>query len=185
MIRRGYTKYPLFPKGNHCPAAAKVFNTTTEDYRVGHRPWLTYINPTHASLKFSSAILFAKEYHRFVWRSLLPFLLQNNVILWILFPIRINSVHFIQDYTTHNFTVLSSRPCLCPTENGTACFYLRVCQVTDGASMGPRDVITMVYRGFTQPNLQAGTAFNHEASTQSWTSVTWVPCDPFSPSSPS
>lgn len=146
MIRRGYTKYPLFPKGNHCPAAAKVFNTTTEDYRVGHRPWLTYINPTHASLKFSSAISFAKEYHRFVWRSLLPFLLQNSVILWILFPIRINSMHFIQDYTTHNFTVLSSRPYLCPTENGTACFYLRVCQVTDGASMGPRDVITMVYR---------------------------------------
>lgn len=122
MIRRGYTKYPLFPKGNHCPAAAKVFNTTTEDYRVGHRPWLTYRNPTHASLKFSSAILFAKEYHRFVWRSLLPFLLQNSVILWILFPIRINSMHFIQDYTTHNFTVLSSRPYLCPTENGTACF---------------------------------------------------------------
>lgn len=104
MIRRGYTKYPLFPRGNHCPNAAKVLNITTEDYSVGHRPWLKYTIPTHASLKVSSAILFTKEYHRFVWSSLLPFLLQNIVILWILFPIRLNSMHFFQDYTPHNFT---------------------------------------------------------------------------------
>lgn len=71
---------------------------------MGHRPWLTYVKPTHASLKVSSAILFAKKYHGFVWSSLLPFLLQNIVILWIHFPIRVNSRHFFQDYTTHNFT---------------------------------------------------------------------------------
>lgn len=104
MIRRGYTKYPLFLKGNHCPNTTKVFNTTTEDYRVGHRPWLTYVKPTCASLKFSAAILLTKDYHRFVRSSLLAFLLQNTVILWILFPIRVNSRRFFQDYTTHNFT---------------------------------------------------------------------------------
>lgn len=69
--------------------------------------------------------------------------------------------------------------------NGTAGFHLRVWQVTDGASMGPRDVITMVYRGFPHPNLQAGTAFNHEVFTGSCTSATWVPWDTFCPSPPS
>lgn len=45
-------------------------------------------------------------------------------------------------YHPQLYSPLFSTLSLCPMENGTVCFYLRVCQVTDGASMGPRDVIT-------------------------------------------
>lgn len=183
MIRRGYTKYPLFPKGNHCPAAAKVFNTTTEDYRVGHTPWLTYINP-----------------HMPPWNSVQQFcspksitdlsdahycLSSSKTVSFCEFSFPSGSIQCTLFRTIPPTTLQSSLLDLISVLQKMALLALRVCQVTDGASMGPRDVITMVYRGFIQPNLQAGTAFNHEASTQSWTSVTWVPCDPFSPSSPS
>lgn len=97
-------------------------------------------------------------------------------------------MQFLEDYTWMHpqlyrvllFLTLS----LCSTENGTACFYPRICQVTTGASPGHSDVITTddTGAGHSHPNLQADIAFNQELSAWSWTSEAWLPCDPYSPS---
>lgn len=170
MIRRGSTKYPLFPKGNHCPNAAKVFNSTTEDYRGTQA--LTYVHKTHRCipeiqfsnfvcqrvsqicLKLTTAFPPPKHCH-FV--NSLSHQSQFNALFRIIPPTTLQSSLFL------TFS-------LCPIENGTVCFHLRVSQSLMEPLWVPEMLLLWFREDFhTQTCRQALTSttrFPHEAAAQ-------------------